>query len=69
MLSFKKWLEFQTLGGGLDPPKQDPTAVPGAWDDFHGPGADQLPPTGRKRQRQSVRAMKKKMKKKMRANP
>ena len=66
MLSFKKWLEFQTLGGGMHPSKQDPKDFPGAWADYHGKGSDELPPTKCKCGPQT-RAMKKKMKKKMRA--
>jgi hypothetical protein len=45
MLEVKKWLEFQALGGGLDPPKQDPTDNPGAWEDYHDEESDELPPT------------------------
>lgn len=60
-LMFKKWFENQSLGGGLEPPKEspiDPDPAPGqtnALADFHLPGSDQLPPVKRK--------MKSKMKK------
>jgi hypothetical protein len=57
-LSFKTWLEDQTLGGGLEPPKQspiDPSPGPGqskgALADYHGPDSDELPPTPKKRTR------------------
>jgi len=64
-LSFKKWLETQTLGGGISPPKQRPDMLPllkgkgespGAYQTFHAPGSEELPPTMKKR-------MKKKQKK------
>lgn len=54
-VSFKKWLEFQTLGGGLEPPKQNPIdRLPGkgqsigAVADYHSKGSEELPPIKRK---------------------
>jgi hypothetical protein len=44
MLSFKNWLENSGPPGGLQPPKQEPTTMPGAWKDFHEPGSEELPP-------------------------
>jgi len=55
-IGFKNWLESQVLGGGLEPPKQNPVDPDpgkgqsiGAWNDVHTPGSDQLPPVKRKK--------------------
>ena len=48
-MSFKKWFETQTLGGGIEPPKQDPTDLgQQANADYHAPGSDELPPVNGK---------------------
>lgn len=60
-LSFKKWMESQVLGGGLQPPKQspvDPSPAPGQTHAFHTYNPDENPPTKKNKFR-----MKKKMKK------
>lgn len=52
---FKKWLENQTLGGGLEPPMelgpegQSIEGKPIAAVDYHLPGSDQLPPVKKKK--------------------
>jgi len=54
ILSFKDWLEFQTLGGGMEPPLQRPDLLPlakgkgespGAYKTVNLPGSEELPPT------------------------
>ena len=46
--SFKQWItENSGAPGGLEPPKQHPEAMPGAWSDYHAPGSEELPPTKR----------------------
>ncbi len=61
-LSFKKWIESQVLGGGLEPPKQspvDPSPAPGqSRGAFPTYNAEENPPTKKNKFR-----MKKKMKK------
>ena len=45
-MSFRKWLESQTLGGGLHPPKQRPELLgKGAHGSYSAPGSEKLPPT------------------------
>lgn len=59
-LNFKNWIENQVLGGGLEPPKQqpiDPTPgkgqSKGAMPDYHQKCSDELPPTKKCKKRQS----------------
>jgi hypothetical protein len=62
-LFFKKWIESQTLGGGLSPPKQspvDPSPAPGQTNAFPTYSIADEPPTKRNKFR-----MKSKMKSKM----
>ncbi len=48
--SFRKWLEFQTLGGGFPPPKEEPTNTGSlGFADYHSPGSRELPPTKKTR--------------------
>lgn len=48
-MSFKKWLETQTLGGGIEPPKQRPDLMGRqANADYHAPGSEELPPVNKK---------------------
>jgi len=53
-VSFKKWFENQTLGGGLEPPMelsksgQDNEGKPIAGVDYHLPGSSELPPINKK---------------------
>ena len=53
-VSFKNWLENQTLGGGLEPPKELPDNGQatdgnlGAFKDSNLPGSDQVPPVNKK---------------------
>lgn len=41
-MKFKEWLENQLFGGGLEPPKQQPTQEKGAFPIVNN---DDLPPT------------------------
>lgn len=38
-MNFKKWLEVGMggggIGGGIEPIKQNPLSLPGAWQDYH----------------------------------
>lgn len=48
-MNFKKWLLEVGMGGGgvgggLEPPKQMPTKIKGAFADYHQPNSKQLPP-------------------------
>lgn len=59
--TFKQWLLEVGAGGGgpgsgMTPPRQDPTKMPGAWQDYHGPEETdphdpnaQLPPIQKKK--------------------
>lgn len=47
-MNFKKWLLEVGMGGGgpgggLEPPKQNPTHTQGAFADYHQPNSNQLP--------------------------
>lgn len=48
-MNFKKWLIEVGMGGGgpgggMEPPKQNPTSMQGAFADYHGPNSEELPP-------------------------
>lgn len=53
-VSFKSWLENQTLGGGLEPPSelsasgQNLEGKPIASKDYHMPDSSELPPINKK---------------------
>jgi hypothetical protein len=63
MLFFRKWLENSGPPGGLQPPRQEPTTLPGAWKDVHEPGSKELPPTAAAVDREDVRKCKRKLRK------
>ena len=60
-MNFKKWLIEVGMGGGgagggLEPPIQNPTSMPGAWSDYHSSNSKdpqnpngQLPPVKRRK--------------------
>ncbi len=64
-MNFKKWLIEVGMGGGgpgggMDPPKQDPTAMPGAFADYHSDDErdpqdqnGQLPPVAKKKKKKN----------------
>jgi len=69
VVTFRQWLMEVGMGGGgpgggMEPPKQDPTKVGGtnAFGDYHMPGSDELPPTSPRFIKKSKKKSKKKMK-------
>jgi hypothetical protein len=61
-MNFKKWLVEVGMGGGgagggMEPVKQDPTAMPGAFSDYH--SEDQTDPANQNGQLPPVKKKKK----------
>ena len=59
-MDFKEWLKLLEgamggggIGGGMEPPLQNPKIGAFALQDFHGPNSDQIPPVPQKRKKKS----------------